>query len=68
MLTVCICTTPIRPTPTNFPPFGSMAVIQSLRTLGIDSDFYDIDFHRYSDQQVESYFSKNQFDFFEITN
>lgn len=62
MLTVSVCTTPIRPTPTNFPPFGSMAVIQSLRTIGIDSDFYDIDFHRYSEQQVESYFLKNQFD------
>ena len=62
MFKIAICTTPIRPMPTNFPPFGSLAVIQSIRTLGIESDFYDIDFHRYSDSEVENYFLKNQFD------
>ena len=27
---ICICSTPIRPIPSGFPPFGSMAIIQSL--------------------------------------
>jgi len=30
---ICICTTPIRPEPATFPPFGSMAIIQSLRKI-----------------------------------
>lgn len=58
----CICTTPIRPTPTTFPPFGSMAIIQSLRYIGEDVSFYNIDYFRYSHEQVERYFKENQFD------
>ena len=59
---VCISTTPIRPDSTEFPPFGSMAIIQSLRTIGIEADFYHIDYHRYSDEKIKNYFAKNQFD------
>ena len=40
---IVICTTPIRPVPTDFPPFGSLAVIQSLRQAGFEATFYDID-------------------------
>lgn len=40
---VLVCTTPIRPVPTTYPPFGSMAVIQHLRREGHDPYFLDID-------------------------
>ena len=50
---VCICTTPIRPEPTDFPPFGSMAIIQSLRSIGIEAVFYHLDYYRKSDEQIK---------------
>ena len=59
---ICIVTTPIRPVPTGFPPFGSMAIIQSLREIGENAEFYHIDYHRYSTLEIEKYFSENQFD------
>lgn len=59
---ICICTVPIRPTPTTFPPFGSMAIIHSLREEGQDVNFYNIDFFRYSELEIENYFKDNQFD------
>lgn len=40
---IVFTTTPIRPVPTAYPPFGSMAVIQALRKAGYDPYFYDID-------------------------
>lgn len=41
---VLLVTTPIRPTPTPFPPFGSLALLQYLRKNGIEgAAFYDID-------------------------
>jgi radical SAM superfamily enzyme YgiQ (UPF0313 family) len=49
---IMICTTPIRPTPTDFPPFGSLAVIQSLRDAGFDPIFFDIDGLRPSFSEV----------------
>lgn len=61
-MNICICTTPIRPYPTNFPPFGSMAIIQSLREIKINAAFYNIDYFRYSHQEIEEYFEKQQFD------
>ena len=36
---ICICTTPIRPEPTKYPPLGSMAVIQALRNIGEQVSF-----------------------------
>jgi anaerobic magnesium-protoporphyrin IX monomethyl ester cyclase len=40
-------TTPIRPTPTNFPPIGSLSMISYLRRSGIDDiEFYHIDGNR----------------------
>lgn len=59
---ICICTTPIRPYPTDFPPFGSMAIIQSLRKIGEDVKFYDIDYFRFSHEGIEAYFNEHQFD------
>ena len=59
---ICIVTTPIRPEATTFPPFGSLAIIQSLRNVGNDCSFYHIDYHRYNHAQNCEYFKKNQFD------
>lgn len=59
---ICICTTPIRRVPTSFPPFGAMAVIQSLRDSVEEVQFYNIDFHRPSEEQVKDFFSTHQFD------
>lgn len=59
---VCICTTPIRPIPTDFPPLGSLSIIQSLRKMGIEASFYNIDFLRPSNDEIKAYFSSNQFD------
>lgn len=59
---VCICTTPIRPYPTEYPPFGSMAIIQSLRKIEINAKLYNIDYFRYSHKEIEAYFEKQKFD------
>ncbi|MFH1724206.1 MAG: radical SAM protein [Elusimicrobiota bacterium] len=54
-MNIVICTTPIRPVPTTYPPFGSMAVIQSLRRAGYDPHFYDIDMFRPSMEEIEKF-------------
>jgi radical SAM superfamily enzyme YgiQ (UPF0313 family) len=59
---ICICTTPIRPVPTTYPPFGSLAIIQALRKIGENVSFYNIDYFRYQQEQVKKYFAENQFD------
>lgn len=59
---ICICTTPIRPEPTTFPPFGSMAIIQSLRKISEEASFFNIDYFRYDKRFIEEYFKKNNFD------
>lgn len=41
---ILFITTPIRPTPTAFPPFGSLALIKTLKKAGFaDTSLYDID-------------------------
>jgi anaerobic magnesium-protoporphyrin IX monomethyl ester cyclase len=57
---IVICTTPIRPVPTVYPPFGSMAVINALKKAGFDPMFYDIDGLRPKFEDVEEYFRKEQ--------
>jgi len=43
-LKIVIITTPIRPTPTDYPPIGSLSVISSLKDAGYSATkFYDID-------------------------
>ena len=59
---ICLVTTPIRPQPTVFPPFGSMAIIQSLRSVGHDMHFHHIDYHRFTHEQNSEYFKKEKFD------
>ena len=42
--TVMVCTIPMRPVPTEYPPIGSLAILNALRKAGFDSlEFYDID-------------------------
>lgn len=59
---ICLVTTPIRPNPTTFPPFGSMAIIQSLESIGEKVSFFHIDYFRYTHDEIEEYFKNNQFD------
>ena len=61
-MNICIATTPIRPRPTIYPPFGSMAIIQSLRKIGEEVHFYHLDFFRHNQVEIEEYFKKHQFD------
>ncbi|MBI4423984.1 MAG: B12-binding domain-containing radical SAM protein [Elusimicrobia bacterium] len=59
-LDIVVCTTPIRPVPTDYPPFGSLAVIQALRAAGYDPYFYDIDGLRPSIEEVERFFRERR--------
>lgn len=59
---VCICTTPIRPEPTDFPPLGSMSIISSLEKVKVSVDFFNIDYFRYSHDEVVNNFKTNQYD------
>jgi len=68
MLKIAICTTPIRPKPTTFPPFGSMAIINSLREIGEDPKFYHIDYFRQNDQDIKKFFYENNFDIVGISS
>ena len=67
MTKICICTTPIRPDPTTFPPLGSMAIIEALRPLCSEIKFLHIDFHRYDENYLLNYFKENNFDFVGIS-
>lgn len=49
---IMICTTPIGPPGSDYPPFGSLAVIQSLRMAGHDPVLFDIDGLRPSFEDV----------------
>lgn len=53
---IIICTTPIRPTPTSYPPFACMALMQSLRSAGYSPYFYDIDGLRPTFKEVVDFF------------
>jgi radical SAM superfamily enzyme YgiQ (UPF0313 family) len=59
-MNIVLATTPIRPEPTDFPPFGSMAVIQSLRAAGYDPYFYDIDCLRPDFDEVVAFFERTR--------
>ena len=55
-MNIVICTIPIRPEPTSYPPFGSMALVQSLRAAGYDPYFYDIDGMRPTFEEAVDFF------------
>ena len=67
MTKICICTTPIRPVPTTFPPLGSMSIIETLRPLCSEIKFLHIDYHRYNEEYLLNYFKENNFDFVGIS-
>lgn len=65
---IVLCTTPIRPVPTDYPPFGSMALVQSLRRqAGYDPYFYNIDGLRPSFDDVIRFFTTYQPDLIGIS-
>jgi anaerobic magnesium-protoporphyrin IX monomethyl ester cyclase len=64
---IVICTTPIRPMPTLFPPFGSMSIINALQKAGYDPTFYDIDGLRPSFEETEEHFRRLQPDMLGIS-
>ena len=66
-MNIVICTTPIRPEPTSYPPFGPMALIQSLRLKGYDPYFYDIDGLRPTFEEVLSFISDQKPDILAIS-
>ncbi len=66
-MNIVICTTPIRPVPTSYPPFGPMALIQSLRLQGYDPYFYDIDGLRPDFEEVLSFISDRKPDILAIS-
>jgi anaerobic magnesium-protoporphyrin IX monomethyl ester cyclase len=55
---IILCTTPIRPVPTDYPPFGSLAIIQALRNAAYDPVFLDIDGLRPSFEDVIARFRR----------
>ena len=61
MFKMTICTTPIRPIPTGFPPIGSMAIIQALKKINLECDFYNIDYFRHTEEEIIKYFKVGQF-------
>ena len=58
---ITIVTTPIRPVPTMFPPFGSLALIKYLRKNGYDDiEFYHIDGNRPDYEDVVKHFESSK--------
>ena len=54
---ITIVTTPIRPTPTTFPPVGSLSIIKYLKRHGFENvNFYNIDANRPSYDEVLEHF------------
>ena len=64
---IAICTTPIRPTCTDYPPIGAMQIIQSLQKAGHDVKFYNIDYLRPNKDEVENFFQINSFELIGIS-
>lgn len=68
MMKISIVTTPIRPTPTSFPPIGSLSLIKYLKKYGFTNiDFYNIDANRPSYPEVLEYFRKEKPDILGIS-
>ena len=54
-MTIMLVTTPIRPTPTNFPPIGSLNIINYLQKHDFEVDFYHIDALRPTFEEAVQY-------------
>ncbi|MFA6093250.1 MAG: radical SAM protein [Elusimicrobiota bacterium] len=57
---IVICTVPIRQEPSDYPPFGSLAIMQALRKAGWDPYFLDIDALRPSFEETTRFFKDRQ--------
>jgi len=57
---IVLCTTPIRPLPTDSPPIGALAIFRALSEAGHEPAFYDIDALRPSFEEVRRFFEKEQ--------
>ena len=58
---ILFITTPIRPVPTQFPPFGTLSLISYLRNNGIiNIDFYNIDANRPDYKTALNFIIKNK--------
>jgi radical SAM superfamily enzyme YgiQ (UPF0313 family) len=64
---IMMCTMPIGPYGNDFPPFGSMAIIQTLRAAGYDPQLYDIDAFRPPFAEVVARFRAEQPDIIGIS-
>lgn len=60
-LKTIVCTTPIRPVPTDYPPIASLMITSALRKAGYPkTDFYNIDLIRPSFEQVIEHFVQEE--------
>lgn len=57
-----ICNVPLRKKPAMIPPFGSMYIVQALRKIGADVEFYNFDYFRPEDADLVHYFGQKTFD------
>ena len=63
-----VVTIPIRPTPTSYPPVGSLSVVTVLRKAGfLDSHLYNIDWFRPSFEQIIDHLKKEKPDILGIS-
>jgi anaerobic magnesium-protoporphyrin IX monomethyl ester cyclase len=65
---ILITTTPIRPKPTIFPPFGSLSILTALNKAGFNNtEFYNIDFLRPDYQDVLAHIQESKPDILGIS-
>ena len=64
---IILNTMPIRPVPTDYPPFASLSLIQELRKAGYDPYFYDIDSLRPSFDEVVRFYRDQKPDLIAIS-
>ena len=65
---ILIVTTPIRPKPNKFPPFGSLSILTALNKAGFNNtEFYNIDFLRPDYQDVLAYIQESKPDILGIS-
>ena len=65
---ILIVTTPIRPIPTDFPPYGSLSVMTALKKAGFnDTTFFNIDLLRPKYSEVIKYIKETKPDILGIS-
>ncbi|MBI1862289.1 MAG: radical SAM protein [Deltaproteobacteria bacterium] len=66
-MNIVLCTTPIRPVPTSFPPVGTTSLLERLHQAGYSPYFFDIDGLRPDFETVVEFFRKQQPDILGIS-